>query len=88
MPEQDLVHMAARLDADLVCLGATLDTQRASVARTIEALRAARPEQRVLVGGAAFRGEAEAARRVGADAAVKDAREAVQIGRELVGLSG
>ena len=83
-PAEDLAHMAARLDADLVCIGATLDRQRESVARTIQALRAARPGQRVLVGGSAFGGDAEVARRVGADASVKSAREAVRIARDLL----
>jgi methanogenic corrinoid protein MtbC1 len=84
-PSEDLVQLVVRFEADLVALGATLDGQREITARTIEALRAARPGQRVLVGGAAFAGGAALWRRVGADAYASWAGEAVELGRQLVG---
>lgn len=84
-PIEDMVQLVVRFDADLVALGATLGGQRESAARTIEALRAARPGQRVLVGGAAFAGGAALWRRIGADAYASSAGEAVERGRQLVG---
>jgi len=82
-PIEDLVQFVARFDADLVALGATLDVQREVAARTIEALRAARPGQRVLVGGAAFAGDAALWRRIGADGYARSASEAVELARKL-----
>jgi methanogenic corrinoid protein MtbC1 len=69
-----------------VALGATLDVQRATTARAIAALREARPGQKVLVGGAAFAARPDLWRRVGADAWAATPSEAVDVGRELVGL--
>lgn len=83
-PIDDLVQFVARFDSDLVALGATLDPQREVAARTVEALRAARPGQRVLVGGAAFRGDAALWRRIRADAFAETAGEAAEVGRRLV----
>ncbi len=84
-PIEDLVQFVARFDADLVALGATLDEQREVTARTIEALRAARPGQRVLVGGAAFAGDAALWRRIGANGYARSAAEAVELARKLAG---
>lgn len=83
MPCDDLVRMAARLDADVVVLGATLDTQREAVRVAIAALRAARPRQRVVVGGPAFSQNERAWVRTGADACASDPREAVARARAL-----
>jgi MerR family transcriptional regulator, light-induced transcriptional regulator len=83
-PLEDLVEFVARFDGDLVALGATLGAQREVAARTVEALRAARPGQRVLVGGAAFGGDPALWRRVGADGYASSAAEAVEVGRRLV----
>jgi methanogenic corrinoid protein MtbC1 len=84
MPIDDLVSIAIRFDAHLVAIGATLDTQRASVARTIATLRAARPAQRVLVGGAAFAFDAALWRRVGADAYAESPMQAIEVAGRLV----
>ena len=83
-PIEDLVQFVVRFDADLVALGATMDAQREIAARTIAALRAARPKQRVIVGGSAFAGDASLWRRIGADAYAGSASAAVDLGRQLV----
>jgi methanogenic corrinoid protein MtbC1 len=73
------------MDADLVALSATLDEQRETAARTIEALRTARPGQRVIVGGSAFAKGTDLWKRVGADAYAASAEQAVKLGQQLVG---
>jgi methanogenic corrinoid protein MtbC1 len=82
------VQTVQHFQADLVALGATLDEHRSAVARSIAALRAARPGQRVLVGGSAFAGSADLWRRAGADACAATPAEAVRLGAELVGVQG
>lgn len=84
-PIEDLVQFTVRYDANLVALGATLETQREMAKRTLEALRLARPGQRVLVGGAAFAGDPELWRRIGADGYADSADSAVDIARQLLG---
>jgi methanogenic corrinoid protein MtbC1 len=86
MPAEDIADMAKHHGVDLVGIGATIDTQRHSVEACIRALRAARPEQKILVGGQAFEGARDAWKRCGADAFAGSAREAVLEGRRLVGL--
>lgn len=84
-PIEDLVQFVARFDADLVALGATLEEQREVASRTIQALRAARPGQKVIVGGAAFAGDPKLWLRIGADGHARTAAEAVELGRLLEG---
>jgi methanogenic corrinoid protein MtbC1 len=86
MPAEDIADMAKQFEVDLVGIGATLDTQRQAVQACVQALRAARPEQKILVGGQAFSDAKEAWKLCGADAFASSAREAVQEGRRLVGL--
>jgi methanogenic corrinoid protein MtbC1 len=83
-PIEDVVHMTERVDADVVALGATLDTQRAGAAGTIAALRAVRPNQRVIVGGSAFGDQARTWQRIGADAFAGSPREALESAKRLV----
>ena len=87
MPPEDLADMAALHGVDLVGIGATLDTQRQSVQASIGALRSARPELKIIVGGQAFLGMDDTWRRCGADEFAPTARAAVEKGRQLVGLT-
>lgn len=87
VPAVDLTQIAVQCDAGIVALGATIDTQREAAAAAIVALRAARPGQKVIVGGPAFSCCDDAWKRIGADAMARDAREAVEIGERLRGAS-
>ena len=83
-PAADFVIATRNFDADLAVIGATLNTQREAVARTIAALRQVRPGQRILVGGSAFHDLERRAQELGANACVRDSREAVRAGRALL----
>jgi len=87
MPAEDIADMANQHDVDLIGIGATLDTQRQMVQSCVDAIRRARPEQKILVGGQAFQGAEQAWKNCGADAFAGSAREAVDAGRKLVGLN-
>ena len=85
-PVDALGKLAREQSADLVALGATLDSQREAVVRAIAGLRELVPDQKILVGGGAFAGDEQLARRAGADAFACSPRQAVAAGRRLVGL--
>jgi len=88
MPHADLATWVSELAPDLLVVGATLSTQRTEVTRAVECVRALRPQQVVLVGGPAFARPGHGADRWGGDAIATTPREAVRVGRELVGASG
>ncbi|MDZ4772429.1 MAG: cobalamin-dependent protein [Planctomycetota bacterium] len=83
-PVDDVVRIVERFDADVVALGATIDIQREAAAQTIAALRKARPNQFIVVGGGAFQTPPHAWQRVGADAFASSPRDAVEVARRLV----
>lgn len=85
MPAEPLVRLVQRIRPALVGLSATMTSHVAAAARTIAALRAV-PELRgipVVVGGAPFRRDPEAAERIGADRAAADGRELLAYVRAL-----
>ena len=86
VPAADVAYAAQFFGADLVVLAATLTTQIKSLQATIAALRASTGEgARILVGGLALADSPDLWQRLGADG-FAGAGEAVEIGRELVGL--
>ncbi|MFT5291367.1 MAG: methanogenic corrinoid protein MtbC1 [Planctomycetota bacterium] len=85
-PSNDLAQAAERFDADLIVIGATLNTHRVGVAQALKVLKQVRPAQKVLIGGPAFRALGEAAAEIGADGCALDARDALRLGRALLGL--
>jgi len=92
LPLEDLVWAVKAFDADLVLLSATLAAQVRPVREAVARLRFRGPEDeasngvRILVGGPAFAGKPDLWSEVGADATATSAREAVSVGRRLVGL--
>ena len=84
VPAAEIAASARDYDADLAVLTATLTPQLHALASAIEAIRSARPETRVLVGGIAFEEAGETWRRVGADGFADRVDRAVEIGRKLV----
>ncbi len=86
VPADDVAGAAQFFGADLVVLATTLTTQIKSLQATIAALRASSGEGiSILVGGLALADAPELWQRLGADG-YAGAGEAVEIGRELVGL--
>ncbi len=83
VPVQEVVDAAVREDAELVCLSALMTTTVSSMKKTIEALRASGHSCRVMVGGAVL--TREYAERIGADFYSKDAKEAADIAKEVLG---
>lgn len=86
VPAGDVAGAAQFFGADLVVLATTLTTQLKNLQATIAALRASSGEGvSILVGGLAFADAPDLWRRLGADG-YAGAGEAVEIGRELVGI--
>lgn len=86
LPPADLLWAVSAFEADLLLLSATLGRHVAPVGAAVAAVRDGRAEGRVpkiLVGGPAFNADPELWRRVGADAGVFSARDAVAEGRRL-----
>ncbi len=83
VPVQEVVDAAVREDTELVCLSALMTTTVSSMKKTIEALRASGHSCRVMVGGAVL--TREYAEQIGADFYSKDAKEAADIAREVLG---
>lgn len=83
VPVEDLGAIADRFDADVVALAATLDSHYPAVRASIEKLRTVRQDQIVLVGGAAFSGEDEVWRKLGADGCPATPRAAVGMAEQL-----
>ncbi len=86
VPAGDVAGAAQFFGADLVVLATTLTTQLKNLQATIAALRASSGEDvSILVGGLALANAPDLWQRLGADG-YAGAGEAVEIGRELVGL--
>ncbi len=83
VPVQDVVDAAIREDVRLVGLSALMTTTVASMKRTIEALRASGHSCQVMVGGAVL--TAEYAEAIGADFYSKDAKEAADVAKKVLG---
>lgn len=86
VPIPDIVQAVVSFDADLLGLSASQSTQFEIVRETIDVVRRATPDGRVkiIVGGFAFTGSQDLAKRLGADGYASDAASAVQVGRALV----
>ncbi len=84
-PSVDIALAAEGYGADLVVLGATLNTQRHSVTRAIDVLRAARPDQTIIIGGPAFAGCDVSVSVLEAQGCCVDPRDAVRMAHELLG---
>lgn len=78
VPAGDFVQAAADYDAGVVVIGATMVTHLPRAAEAVAALRAARPETRIIVGGAAFAMAKGLAAKIGADAMARSPGEAVE----------
>jgi methanogenic corrinoid protein MtbC1/DNA-binding XRE family transcriptional regulator len=88
MPPEDLAAFVRRRRPDLVALSVTLSEALPAARKCAELLRALDPRPLVLVGGAAFRGAAEAgegADSVEADVVVVDALEGIARSEALLG---
>ena len=81
VPCSDLARSARELAPEVVLLSVSQGLFVRSAAEAVAALRAARPELLVLVGGAPFRGHPELAARIGADAMTGTASEAERLAR-------
>lgn len=75
LPLESVVRFVREVDADLLCLSCALPTHLMSVADLITQARDARPGLQVLVGGRAFDGDADVARKLGAEFFAADTRE-------------
>jgi len=88
VPARDLVQAVDCFDADLLGLSVSQTTQFDAVKATIQALRqAARGDDlKIMIGGRAFIDPDELPKELGADGYAPDPRQAVSLGRKLVGL--
>ena len=75
-PSRDLALLADRVRPDAIGLSTTLITQLPIARAAISAVRAREPSAFIVVGGAAYEGDAELARSLGADAFAEDAARA------------
>jgi methylmalonyl-CoA mutase cobalamin-binding domain/chain len=66
MPAHAVASAVVEREADVLALSTTMADRLPEVTRTIDAVREARPELRVVVGGQAYRGDDARARKVGA----------------------
>lgn len=85
VPSADLARSIQELAPEVVLLSVSQGLFVRSAAEAIAAVRAARPEVYVLVGGAPFRGRPELARAIGADAMTVRASEAESLARAARG---
>ncbi len=83
VPVQDVVDAAVREDVTLVGLSALMTTTVPSMKKTIEALRASGHSCQVMVGGAVL--TAEYADAIGADFYTRDAKEAADVAKKVLG---
>ena len=83
MPVEDVVEAARKYEVRLVGLSALMTTTLASMEETIAALRAAGLPCKVMVGGAVL--TPEYAKKIGADFYAKDAKQSVDIARQVLG---
>lgn len=87
LPASELATAVQYFDGDLVVLSAALSVQLPRVADAIAAIRRLEGRTvRVLVGGLAFVDAPEVWRKLGADGHATDARSAVAVGGELLGV--
>ena len=83
VPGEVIVEQVRKEEAPLVGLSALMTTTVRNMAETIQALRAACPQVKIMVGGAVL--NADYAQRIGADFYGRDAREAVKIAELVFG---
>ncbi len=83
VPPEAVVQAARAHDVRLVGLSALMTTTLCSMEETIAALRAAELPCRVMVGGAVL--TPEYAEKIGADYYAKDAKQSVDIAKEVLG---
>ena len=83
VPVEDVVETAMRENVKLVGLSALMTTTVVSMAETIAALRRSGHDCKVMVGGAVL--TADYAAQIGADYYAKDAKQAVDIAKEVLG---
>jgi methanogenic corrinoid protein MtbC1 len=83
-PEDAIVQAIVEQKADLLALSVTASFRVNLAAKAIEAVRAATPGVRILVGGYPFLVSPNLWRRVGADGSARDAEDAVQVAGELL----
>ncbi len=83
VPVQEVVDAVVREDVTLVGLSALMTTTVPSMKKTIEALRASGHSCQVMVGGAVL--TAEYADAIGADFYTKDAKEAADVAKQVLG---
>ena len=83
VPPEQVVEAAKSNHVSLVGLSALMTTTLASMEQTIEALRASGHPCKVFVGGAVL--TPEYAKKIGADYYAKDAKQAVDIAKEVLG---
>jgi methanogenic corrinoid protein MtbC1 len=84
-PADEVVWAAKEHGADLIALSASLALQVRTTAQLVEAVRAAIPDTKVIVGGVPFVQIPDLWRAVGADGSARDAAEAVALASRLVG---
>ena len=84
-PATDLVSIVRSTQPDVVGISTALTLHLADTKETIGALRAVEPRPFVIVGGAAYGGDARLAEQVGADLFASDAGEASRLLRERFG---
>lgn len=87
VPPEKFVKKIQETNANIVCMSALMTTTRNAMKQTIEAIKKAglRDKVKVVIGGGAV--SAKFAKLIGADAYGRDAYEAVEIVKKLVGLS-
>ena len=83
VPVQRVVDAVIREDVKLVGLSALMTTTVVSMAETIEAIRKSGHDCKIWVGGAVL--TPEYAREIGADFYAKDAKQSVDIARQVLG---
>ena len=83
VPVQTVVEAVLREDVKLVGLSALMTTTVVSMAETIAAIRATGHHCKIWVGGAVL--TPEYAKEIGADFYAKDAKESVDIARQVLG---
>ncbi len=85
LPVDAVIDAVRQRDAELLALSATMPGHRAHIGEVIDGIRRipGLSELRIIVGGGAFRREAEAWRVVGADGVADNAQAAVDLAGEL-----
>ena len=83
MPANSLAKVVAQFEPSAVAISATLGQQREQTQTSIDAVRAVRPNIRLLVGGRAFTGPEELWRATGADGFASTLEEAPAVLRRL-----